>query len=441
MSTLLPRMFRVRQHFDGRRLTDPAASVAHELERICLQDRIHTGESVAIAVGSRGIANLPSIVGAIVRHVRAVGGVPFIVPAMGSHGGGTAAGQTDVLKSLGIHPDSVGCEIRASMETRVVGTTTDGLPVHFDAITLEADHLILVNRVKPHTRFTGQIQSGLMKMMMIGLGKRDGASLYHRANQTIPFDRLISTVVPILIKARPVTIGLAIVENAHDQTFLIEAVEPDALLQREPELLELAQTLMPRLPFDRADLLVIDQIGKDVSGSGMDTNIIGRKLSDKAAGEDEYPKVRQIYVRGLTEKTHGNAAGIGIAEYCRSSILDEIDYHATRLNSLTAGHVTAAAIPVHFPTDGEVLYEAVVQAGLASPEQVRWMWIHDTLHLSDVLCSEAFYADALKREDLQIVQDLFEIPFDEDGQAIEPFGGDTAPTSDTPNKQPRDDFA
>jgi hypothetical protein len=429
MSTVLPRMFRVRQHFDGRRVSDPAASVVQELERISLQTRVSPGQSVALAVGSRGIANLPVIVEAVVRFVRAVGGQPFIIPAMGSHGGATAEGQVEVLESLGITPATVGCDIRASMDTTIVGTTSDQFPVHIDSLALEADHLILINRIKPHTRFTGRIQSGLMKMMMIGLGKRNGASLYHRANQTIPFDRLITTVVPILMKARPVTIGLAIVENAHDQTFLIEAVEPDDLLQREPELLQLAQSLMPRLPFDHADLLIVDQIGKDISGTGMDTNIIGRKSSDKAAGEEEYPKLRQIYVRGLTEKTHGNAAGIGLAEYCRSSILDKLDYHSTRLNSVTAGHVTAAAIPVHYPTDLEVLQEAVMQAGLTPPEKVRWMWIRDTLHLTDVLCSEAYYDDAVSRDDLQIVSPLSPLEFLADGQAYEPFAGPALPTA------------
>ena len=324
------------------------------------------------------------------------------------------------------------------METEIVGYTNSGLPIHFDVHALQTQRLILINRVKPHTNFSGRYQSGLLKMMMIGLGKRNGAEVYHRATHTFSFDRLIEEIVPKLLQVRPVSIGLAVIENALEQTYSVEAVEAEQLLQREPELLEKAGSLMPRLPFDQADLLIIDQIGKNISGTGMDTNIIGRKQNDKVAGEDEYPKLRHIYVRGLTDATHGNAAGIGLAEFCRSQILEQIDYEATRINSLTAGHVVAAAIPMHFDSDRQVLEAAAMQAGLATIEQLKWMWIKDTLHLTDVLCSEAFYEDAIRREDLDLLGEPEAIQFDEQGQLIEMFTGETIPTS-IRQSTPKDD--
>ncbi|WP_164101812.1 DUF362 domain-containing protein [Candidatus Laterigemmans baculatus] len=421
--TTLPKMFRLRQHFAGGRIADPAAGVTAELERVRLQNRIQNGESVAVAVGSRGIADLPAMVDAIVRYVKAVGGRPFVVPAMGSHGGGTADGQIAVLEGLGISEARVGCPIVASMETETIGQSVDGLPIHFDARALAADHLILLNRVKPHTRFTGRIQSGLLKMLMVGLGKRNGACVYHQANQTIPFDRLIRTVVPAILARRSVTLGIAVVENAFDQIAIIEAVDEDRLLDREPQLLETSSRLMAHLPFDQADLLIIDRIGKDISGTGMDTNIIGRKQNDKVAAVDEYPKVRHIYVRGLTEASRGNAAGIGLAEFCRSDLVDQMDQEATRVNALSAGHVSAAAIPIHYATDREVLEAAITQSGLTPPEDVRWMWIRDTLHLSEVLCSAAFYGDALRRDDLDVLDQPTPLEFDAAGQLVERFTG------------------
>lgn len=417
----LPRMFRLRQHFDQRFLEDPPQALKEQWQQSGFADLIGPGQSVAVAVGSRGIAGLAELVLAFVECVRQAGGKPFIVPAMGSHGGGTAVGQRGVLESLGVTAERMGCEIRASMETEVLGTTVDGVPIHFDQQALQADHLFVLNRVKPHTRFTGRIQSGLLKMLMIGLGKRNGASVYHRANQQLPFDRMIETVIPVLMEKTPLRGGIAIIENSLDQTCWVEAITPDAMLSREGELLEMATKLLPVLPFNRADLLIIDQIGKEISGTGMDTNVIGRKEFDKNAGPNEYPKIHQIFVRGLTKATKGNAAGIGIAEYCRSSLVQEIDYNATKVNSVTAGHVTAAAIPAYFDSDLEVLEIATEQAGMASIDQLRWMWIQDTLHLEEVLCSEAYYAEAEQQANLEILDEPRSLEFDSQGQLVERF--------------------
>lgn len=325
MSGELPQMFAVRQHFAADRLANPTATLQRHLHASTLDKQIKPGQQVAIAVGSRGIADIAPLVHTLVEYIRFLGGQPFLIPAMGSHGGGTAAGQHATLVRLGMDPQSLGCPIRATMETRCIGKTQDDLPVYLDINALAADHLIVINRIKPHTMFGGRYQSGLLKMLMIGLGKRAGASLYHRAAKTLDFDHLIQTITPIIFTHRPVAAGIAIVENALDQTADISLLRQDELLSREPDLLVQAQQRMASIPFDQADLLIVDQIGKEISGTGMDTNVIGRKHSDKQAGPDEHPKISQIYVRSLSEKTGGNAAGIGIAEYCHRRVLDQLD--------------------------------------------------------------------------------------------------------------------
>lgn len=404
MSDPLPRFFRVRQKFDDTRVELIEREVQHAMvSSVPMQlHRIHRGQSVAIAVGSRGISQIATIVKGVVDFVRQQGGVPFIFPAMGSHGGATAEGQAALLAGYGITPDAMGCEVRASMDTQVLGTTSAGVDVHVDALAMKADHIILVNRIKPHTRIIGPYESGLVKMMLIGLGKHKGAAEYHRAMTRQRFDEIVAEAAPMILAHTRLLMGLAIVENAFDEVAHIEAIEADQILNREPELLELARRKMPRLPFEEADLVIIDRIGKNISGTGLDTNVVGRKTNDKVAGPNEWPKVQQIYVRGLTPETKGNASGIGIAEYCRSEVVREMDVEVTRINCFTALHVSAAAIPVHYETDREVLEIAVDQAGRSRLVDFRCVWIPDTLHLGEVWCSEAYWDEALKREDLEV---------------------------------------
>ena len=421
--TSLPRLFRVRQRFPSHRLDDVAEAVNNALASSDLESVLRPGQSVAIAVGSRGIANLAAIVKRVAEKVAELGGTPFIVPAMGSHGGATADGQKKLLASLGISGDTIGCEIRASMETVSIGTTGDGIEVHFDKIASGADHIILVNRIKPHTRLMGELESGLVKMLMIGLGKHRGAALYHQifARYEYRLDVIAPEIVDMILDAMPITLGLAVIEDAYDETSLIQTVSAKRFLSDEPELLRCARSRMPRLPFDEVDLLIVDRIGKEISGTGMDTNVIGRKFNDKIAAPDELPKVKQIYVRGLTERTAGNACGIGIAEYCRSRVVDQMDIDVTRINCLTSGHPTAGAVPIHMETDRDVLSAATTQAGRLSPKQLRWLWITDTLHVSQVACSEAYWDLARGDERLEILGDPQEPRFDGDGNLLEIF--------------------
>ena len=285
-----PRVFRVRQDFDAPEVSDIKKCVTTELERT-VANRVSAGQSVAITAGSRGITNIASIIRATAEYFLSIGAQPFVVPAMGSHGGGTAEGQRRVIESYGITEEFCGCPIRASMETRIIGEAKEGFPIFFDRHAGEADHVVVCGRVKSHTSFAGDIQSGLMKMMMIGLGKKDGAALYHQAIKEHGFPQIIRSVAPKVIECANILVGLAIVENAKDQTAHIEAVKPEDFQPRETKLLEMAKRWMPRLPFPEIDILLIDQIGKNISGTGMDTNVIGRKHTERSSDQ---PHIRHI---------------------------------------------------------------------------------------------------------------------------------------------------
>lgn len=373
---------------------------------------------MAISAGSRGIANIALVIKSIAEHLKGLGATPFIVPAMGSHGGGTAEGQRTILESYGITPEYTGAEIRASMDTIVVGTTPEGIPVHFDRHASEADHVVVCGRVKPHTGFVGDIESGLMKMMLIGLGKHRGAAVYHRAIQNYSFGQIVRSVGQMILSQCKIVAGVALVENCYDETALVEAVPPHEFLEREKALLVKAKQWMPRLPFEHVDLLIIDEMGKNISGSGMDTNVIGRKYHSHEAAEDEYPKVTRIFVRGLTEATHGNAAGIGVAEFCTNRLVQQTNWNDTVINCLTGGSPAGAARPVHFETDRKVLEAALPGVGLVEPQDAKVIHIKNTLALGEVELAETYLAEAEQRDDLTIVEPLREMAFDESGNLL-----------------------
>ena len=410
-----PKIFRVRQTFEASRVDDVPGEVEGQLTGLALSKKVSPGQSVAITAGSRGISNIAQIIRQVVAHLTQLGARPFVVPTMGSHGGGAAEGQRKVIESYGITEEYVGCPIRAGMETVVVCDTAEGFPVHFDRQAYEADHVLVCNRVKPHTLFVGDFESGLMKMMLIGLGKCEGANVYHRAIHDYSFAQIVRSVVGQLLQKCRILAGLAIVENAYDQTARIEAISPEDIQAREPELLELARKWMPRLPFTHVDVLLVDKIGKNISGVGMDTNIIGRKSDDHKAVEGEFPKVKRIAVRGMTPQTHGNSIGIGLAEFCRTQLLRETDFQAVRLNALVSGHVSAALKPLDYETDREMLEAALGTIGLAEPPQAKFLWIANTLQLGEVECSAAYLDEARQRDDLEILTELRELPFDDAG--------------------------
>ncbi len=414
-----PRMIKVRQHFEAPQVDDIPGTVKAQIESLNLSGKVKQGDSVAVTVGSRGVSNIAAITKAIVDTLRALGAEPFIVPAMGSHGGGTAEGQREIIESYGVTEAFVGCPIRATMDVVQVGTVEGEVPVYFDRFASEADHVVVAGRIKPHTGFVGEIESGLHKMMLIGLGKHKGAALYHQAIVQYSFDRIIRGVAQQVIDKCGILFGLAMVENQYDETAMIEAVAPERFAEREKELLVLAKKWMPRLPFDRVDLLVIDAMGKNISGSGMDTNVVGRKYNDHAAAEKEFPKVTRILVRGLTPETHGNAAGIGMAEYCHKRLVDGIDMEATVINCMTGNAPSGAAIPVHFATDSECLEKALQTVGFVEPVNAKVLRVRDTLHLGELLVSESYEKEIASRDDLSILAPATAMEFDTQGDLLE----------------------
>jgi len=411
-----PQMVTVRQRFDAPRIDDIPAVVAEQMRRLHLTERIQPGRSVAITAGSRGIANIPEILAAIVVAVKDAGGSPFIVPAMGSHGGGTVDGQLDVLRQLGVTEQSVGAPIRATMDTVIVAETSGGIPVHFDRFAHEADHVLVVNRIKPHTGFVGSIESGLHKMMLIGLGNHNGASLYHRAILKYSFSEILTSVADTVLRECGIVGGIAIVENARDETALVEAVMPDDFAKREEHLLKQAVDWLPSLPVRECDLLIVDRIGKNISGTGMDTNVVGRKYNDHKATEQDRAACLRIMVRSLTDVTQGNACGIGIAEFTTQRCVDAVDFEKTRINCVTSQHPTGCMIPATYPTDREAIQAALQTIGLTEPHEARVVQISDTQHLESVRVSEACLSDIQSAGHIDTEGPLFEFPLDSSGR-------------------------
>ncbi len=398
-----PSVVRIRQKLDDPRVDDISGVVRNEIGKLDPGRTVNPGHSVAISVGSRGIANLDTIVRTTVEEMQSLGALPFIVPAMGSHGGGTAEGQAEVLARYGITKKTMGAPVRSSMDVVEIGTTDFGMPVYFDKHASEADHVVVVNRIKPHTGFVGEIESGLMKMMLIGLGKHKGATVYHRAIVHQTFDKIVRVVGRMVRDKMPIAFGVGILENGFDETAQIVAVPAEAFEEAEKELLVKAKAWCPRLPFHEVDLLIIDEMGKEISGSGMDTNVIGRKRNDRVAMLDEEPQVRRIFVRDLTETTHGNAVGIGLADFTTDRLVEKIDFQTTYINAITGTHISVAAVPMHLPTDRDVLDAVLQTAGLIEPHDLKMMWIKNTLNLREVEISTAFLEMARERPDLEIL--------------------------------------
>ncbi|HEY7424332.1 MAG TPA: lactate racemase domain-containing protein [Gemmataceae bacterium] len=397
---IYPKMVRIRQNFERPKVADVSSAVTSALESLDLGRRIKPGQTVALTAGSRGIANIPLVLRSTAAFLKKLGAKPFLIPAMGSHGGGTAEGQRHILESYGITEEFVAAPLRASMDTVQVGVTPEGFPVLLDRIASEADHIGVVARVKPHTGYHGPIESGLMKMMMIGLGKHAGALAYHRILLDYPYDQVVRSVGRTLQAAAPIAFGLALVENASDETAIVEGVAPEAFEAREEQLLAQARQLLARLPLRQADLLIVDEIGKNISGSGMDTNVVGRKRAFRTQPPPSgMPVMRLIYVRGLSAKTHGNAAGIGLADFTSTRLVRQMNHRATVINCLTAGYPEGAFIPVHFETDRAVIDAALAIIGTRPPEQARILRIHNTMHLDEMDVSEPCLAEPERQSD------------------------------------------
>jgi len=408
----LPRWALVRQRLDARELDDVAAATRAALGPV--MGTVRPGTRACVAAGSRGIDRIDVVVKSVVDRLREAGAEVFIVPAMGSHGGATAAGQLEVLAGYGITPESMGCEVRSSMETVDLGEVLPGVPVFVDRNAFEgADLIVPVNRVKPHTGFTGPVESGLMKMLAIGLGKQKGADTFHRQGYD-QFARLIPAVARHTIARAPVGFGVALVENGHARLSRVEAIPADRIETREAELLAEARAAMARLPLEAIDVLLLDVIGKDVSGTGMDPNVVGRgKEGDEEAGAG--PRIGRIVVRGLTQATEGNASGIGFADVALRRAVEAMDERKTYLNGITAKDVEGAKIPVVADTDEDALGMALAACLRVEAPTARIVRALSTKHLELLWISEPALADALATGRCEVVGPPRPITFDADG--------------------------
>jgi len=395
----LPRMVKVRQKIHAPRIDDYISVLRRELKRAGLKEKIKPGAKIAITAGSRGIAHITEILATIVEEVKKVGGEPFILPAMGSHGGATSEGQVNVLKRLGITPEIVGAPIYASMEVEEIGHLSNGAPVYIDKIAMKSDGIIVVNRIKPHTDFKGKIESGLMKMMVIGLGKQKGAEIIHRY-QLEGYHKMIPEAARLIMKRAPIIMGVAIVENARHEIAVIKALRPEEIEAEEMKLLEVAKDLMARIPFKEIDVLIVDEIGKDISGVGMDTNVIGRFWTSPEENKFRAPKIKRIVVLDLSEESEGNAVGIGLADITTKRLISKINFDATFVNCLTSTWPELAKIPPFLPNDRDAILMAIRCCGPIDLLKARIVRIKNTLDLEYMWISEGLYEEVKNDKDL-----------------------------------------
>ncbi len=414
-------MYLVRQRFPDYSLADVAGEVRRRLGAAGLERGLAPGAEVAIGAGSRGIANLATIVRATVDHFRERGMRPFVVPAMGSHGGATAEGQAGVLAHYGITQTTMGCPVRSSMETVRLGETEEGIEVVIDRTAFESDGIVVVNRIKWHTDFQDRIESGLLKMIAIGLGKQTGARRYHIWAEKLGLGRVVRSVGRRVLAAGKVLGGVAILEDARHQTAKIEAIPAAKLEQREEELLELVRSWKPNIPVEAVDLLILDEIGKNISGAGMDTKIVNRSSEAAYNPWPETPRIRRIFVRDLHPLSYGNALGIGFADVTTDRLVEKIDWGATVVNVLTSSKLAPIRVPLHYPDDRRCL-EAVFQTvGRLNPKETTYCWIRNTLELERAAVSETLLEEIEKSPQVEVESGPHELPFGEDDNLLSPF--------------------
>jgi hypothetical protein len=412
----LPNMYRIRQRFDDTRVEDIRETVRAELGGLSWS-AIRPGDRVAITAGSRGIADIAEILGAIVEFFKSLEADPFLFPAMGSHGGATAEGQVAMLAQLGVTEASVNAPIVSSMETEEIGITEDNVPVFMDKNALAADLIVVVNRIKSHTKFKAPIESGLMKMMAIGMGKLKGAELYHKAAVPYTFFKIITDAARVVLAKAPVICAVGILENAYGQTAIIKASKPAEIENKEKDLLRLSKKMMAKLPFNDIDLLIIDEMGKDISGVGIDPNITGRNRD--LLGVFPHPaQVKRLFVRDLTDKSKGNATGIGLADVTTKRLVDKIDYTATYKNCITGISPEKAAVPMHFGNDRDAIEVALGCVGLVPAAKSNIVRIKNTLRLDTLEVSEAFAETLQQRPDLEIMAGPYPMAFSSENNLL-----------------------
>jgi hypothetical protein len=404
----------VEQHIATPRVDDVPGAIRAEMQHLGVASKVRPGMRVAITAGSRGITGIAAILATVVSELKRLGAVPFLVPAMGSHGGATAEGQVSVLNTLGITEQIMGCPIYSSMDTVQIGQTPEGIPVLIDKIAWSADGIVVVNRIKAHTEYTGPVESGWMKMLTIGLGKHQGALMAHRNAIQLTYPVAIVAVAREIIRKAPLLFGLGVIENAYDQTAEVIAALPQDFEETEKAVLQRAKALMPRLPFPKLDILIVDEIGKELSGAGMDPNVIGRRMVFGEA-EPTSPVITRIVLRDLTEKTYGSGIGLGLADFVTQRLVDKLDHRPTYINCLTAMAPEKGRIPMTAQTDREAVEWAFITAGAVEPPRARVLRIKNTLHPERLYASEALLPEIQANSNLKIVGAWQPMAFDAAG--------------------------
>jgi len=414
-------MYRLRQRWDQQpRVEGIPSAVGEALSAAGALARIRPGDEIAITAGSRGISCMPDVLRAIIAAVRRCGGEPFIFPAMGSHGGGTAEGQRALLAELGIDEGTMGVPIRSSMEVVQIGETDDGMPVFLDAIASRAAGIIVVNRVKKHTNFDADIESGVSKMAVIGMGKHRGAVEVHQYGNSGLRDH-IPPVARVVFSRANVLAGLGLIENSRGGLAEVVGMPAGEILSREPALLRRAKDLAPKIPFRTVNIAVVEWLGKEISGTGMDCYVIGRR---RIIGEPEWPEAPQIgslVLLDLTEASHGNALGVGLADFTTRRLVDKIDWDLLRANIMTSGNLERGKIPLTYDTDREAVEAAAFRERAVPLDRLRVVALRDTLHLEHLLVSKALVEEARQREDLEVLDGPMPLPLDEAGNWVSPL--------------------
>ncbi|MCZ8511363.1 lactate racemase domain-containing protein [Paenibacillus filicis] len=407
----IPQVVRIRQKFDGTKLERPEEVLAQELQKPGAIDQIKPGQQVAVAVGSRGVANIALFTKVTIDAIKAAGAHPFIVPSMGSHGGATAEGQKEVLHHLGVSEEAMGAPIRSSMEVIQIDQLPNGLPVYIDKYASEADAIVVINRVKPHTAFRGRIESGIMKMISIGLGKQKGAEACHQLGFKYMAEN-VPAMANIMLQKLPILFGVALVENAFDETCIVEVLPATQIEEREMVLLEIAKARLPKILFDQIDVLVIDYIGKNISGDGMDPNITGRYPTPYAHGG---PDVSKMIVLDLTEESQGNANGVGTADFTTQRLIDKMDKPATFVNGLTSTVCAPTKVSTYLDNDYFAIKAGVKTCNILDYTKCRLVRIKDTLHLGEIEISVNLLEEAKNHPDIEILSEPYDLPFNSEG--------------------------
>lgn len=410
----LPRMIKVRQTFPSHEVTDLVRAIKAQFENPEIEKKVKPGMKVAVAVGSRGVARIADVAEAVVAELKRLGACPFVVPCMGSHGGATAEGQKMILSNLGVTEEKVGCSIVSSMEVVQIGQLENGLPVYIDKHAYEADGIVVINRVKPHTAFRGNNESGLVKMITIGLGKQKGADSCHAYSFKYMAENIINMARISLSKAN-ILFGVAVVENAYDRIAKLVVVPSEKLIETDRQLLIEAKQNMAHIKFSEFDVLIVDRIGKEISGDGMDPNITGRYPTPYASGG---PVINKVVILDLTDKTHGNANGMGMADFTTKTLFEKMDRQATYANCLTSTVTNSVRLPVILDNDKEAVAAAIKTCNARDISAARVIRIQDTLHLGEIWISESLLEAAKGLEGIEIIGTPEELKFDAGGKLL-----------------------